>query len=233
MIDNLSEPVVDLDIDKGYYFSFIVDSIDKYQADMNIMDNWAKGGAEDLKVKVDNEILAYIPGAIASSNKGIAAGVETSKYNLGTTGSAVAITTSNAMRQFTNLKTVLDESNVPKEDRWVVIPPWYENALQNSDLKNASFSGLDKSLILRGFIGEISGFKIFVSNNLTSVSDTDTCWNIVAGHKCALTFASQIIISRTMTDAKVLGEIVQQVQVYGRELIKTDGAAVLYCKDNT
>ena len=231
-IDTLSKAVVDLNIDKGKYFSFVVDSIDQYQSDMDLMGDWAEGAAKDLKVAIDLEILAYLPSEVSSTNKGATAGA-VSNYNMGTTGAPVAITLNNVLKYFTYLSTILDESNVPPDDRWIVIPPWLGNAIQNSDLKNASFSGLDSSLLLRGLIGSLAGLKIFVSNNLTSVSDTDTCWNIVAGHKSALSFASQVVISRNLEDAEVLGKIIQMVNVYGRKLVKTDAAALLYCKNNT
>jgi len=231
-IDTLSKDVVDLNIDKGKYFSFVVDSIDQYQSDMDLMGDWAEGAAKDLKVAIDLEILAYLPSEVSSTNKGATAGA-VSNYNMGTTGAPVAITLNNVLKYFTYLSTILDESNVPPDDRWIVIPPWLGNAIQNSDLKNASFSGLDSSLLLRGLIGSLAGLKIFVSNNLTSVSDTDTCWNIVAGHKSALSFASQVVISRNLEDAEVLGKIIQMVNVYGRKLVKTDAAALLYCKNNT
>jgi len=199
---------------------------------MDLMGDWAEGAAKDLKVAIDLEILAYLPSEVSSTNKGATAGA-VSNYNMGTTGAPVAITLNNVLKYFTYLSTILDESNVPPDDRWIVIPPWLGNAIQNSDLKNASFSGLDSSLLLRGLIGSLAGLKIFVSNNLTSVSDTDTCWNIVAGHKSALSFASQVVISRNLEDAEVLGKIIQMVNVYGRKLVKTDAAALLYCKNNT
>ncbi len=231
--DTLSKDVIDLNIDKGKYFSFVVDKVDNYQSDMNLLDDWAEGAAKDLNVAIDLEILAYIPGAVSSTNKGITAGA-VSNYNMGTTGSPVGITLNNVLKYFTYLGTILDESNIPPGDRWIVIPPWLGNAIQNSDLKNASFSGLDRSLLLRGLIGELAGLMMYVSNNLTSVTDgNDTTWNIVAGHKSALTFASQIILSRKIEDAAVIGDIVQQVHVYGRKVVKTDAAAVLYCKNNS
>jgi len=233
VIDTLTSPVVKLLIDKGKYFSFIVEGVDKVQSSIPLMDKWGEGAAKDIDVAVDKEILAYIPGQVSATNKGITAGA-TSNYNLGTTGSAVGITTSNILGYFTKLATVLTESNVPADDRWVIVTPWMSNAIQNSDLKNASFSGMDESMLLKkGLIGSIAGLTVFESNNLTSVSDTDTCWNIVAGHKSALTFASQIKETRNMTDAKVWGDILQCLMVYGRKVVKPTATALLYCKDNT
>ncbi len=232
-IDTLFSPLVDLLIDQGKYFSFIVDSVDKIQSDMDLMGDWAVGASKDLKVVVDNQILAYIPGEVSSTNKGITAGA-VSDYNLGTTGSPVGITASNVVQKFTQMATVLDESNIPDEDRWIVIPPWLANAIMNSDLKNAMFAGTEKSILIKqGLIGEIAGLKIFRSNNLTPITDgADTTWNIVAGHKSALTFASQITDTRSMTDAKVYGTILQSFMVYGRKVVKDDAVTLLYCKNN-
>ena len=233
-IDTLTSPLVDLLIDKGKYGSFLVEGVDKVQSDMNLMSDWAEGLAKDMNVAVDREILAYIPGQVSTTNKGTTAGAS-SNYNLGTTGSIVQMTTSNLLTKLTQLGTVLDESDVPPENRWVVIPPWFSNAILNSDLKNASFSGTDKStLIKQGLIGEIAGFQLFKSNNLTSISDGgNTAWNIVAGHMSGLTFAAQITETRETEDAHVWGKIMQSMIVYGRKVVKDTSLAVLYCSDNT
>jgi hypothetical protein len=38
-------PVVDLEIDHGRYFNFIIDDVDKYQSDIKLMDRWSADAA--------------------------------------------------------------------------------------------------------------------------------------------------------------------------------------------
>jgi hypothetical protein len=48
-----------------------------------------------------------------------------------------------------------DEQNWPETGRWLVIPPWMRWLLVNSDLKNASLMGDEKSVMRNGRIGMI------------------------------------------------------------------------------
>ena len=51
---------------------------------------------------------------------------------------------------------------------WIVLPVWYGNYIQTSELKNASLSGDGTSLLRKSVqsIGQIGGFDIYLSNLL-------------------------------------------------------------------
>lgn len=233
-IENPVPGKVELLIDKGFYYAFAVDKVDMAQADINMLDSWAEDASEQQKQKVDTNILGNIYADAASANVGTAAGATSGGFNLGTTGSPVAVSKSTVLDLIVDCDTVADEQNLPATDRWMVAPPWFTNRIKKSELKDASLSGDSKSL-LRGvqndFIGRIGMMNIFTSNNLPYVTDgSDRCWNVIFGHKSALTFASQILESEVITNPKSFGKIARGLQVFGYKVVKPESLGVLYAK---
>jgi len=54
------------------------------QQDINQMDLWTRDAAEQLKIVLDTEVLAYMPANVAAANKGATAGRVSGNINLGT-----------------------------------------------------------------------------------------------------------------------------------------------------
>jgi hypothetical protein len=70
---------------------------------------------------------------------------------------------------------------------------------------------------------------IYISNNLTAVSDSGTSsYNMIFGHKSGLTFASQMTKMEQLKAESTFGELIRGLQVYGYEVIKPDAMGVLY-----
>lgn len=233
-IENPDPGKVILPIDKGFYYAFAVDKVDMAQADINMLDAWAEDASEQQKQKVDTHVLGSIYVDADSANVGTAAGATSGGFNLGATGSPVAVSKSTVIDLIVDCDTVLTEQNIPATDRWMTAPPWFTNRIKKSELKDASLTGDAKSL-LRGvqddFIGRIGMLNIFTSNNQPYVTDgADRCWNITFGHKSALTFASQILESEVITNPKSFGKIARGLQVFGYKVVKPDAMGVLYGK---
>lgn len=222
---------VELNIDKAKYFAFTVDNIDKFQSDINLMDKWAADGGEQMKIATDTGILADIYADVASANKGATAGAQSSSFNLGATAAPVVLTASNVLEAITACSTVADEQNWPESGRWMVIPPWMRFLLVNSDLKVASLTGDDKSILRNGRVGMIDRFVLYQSNNVATTSDSGfTCYNVIFGHKSGLTFASQMTQMETLKAESTFGDLVRGLNVYGYETIKTVSLGLLYAR---
>ena len=224
-------PLVELNIDRAKYFQFTVDDIDRYQTDIALMDEWSNDASEQMKIVIDTDVLGNIAASVAALNKGTTAGRKSGVYNLGTTGSPVAITSANILEYITALGAVLDEQNVPETGRYLVLPAWMRWVLMQSDLKNASLAGDDTSILRNGRIGMIDRFSVYISNNLTSVVDGSfTAWNIMAGHKSGLTFASQMTEMDSLKAESTFGTLVRGLNVYGFSVIKGESLALLYAR---
>ena len=64
------------------------------------------------------------------------------------------------------LGQVLDEKNIPRDGRWVVIPAWLSAQIKMSELRDASLTGDGTSILRNGRLGVVDRFTIYVSNLL-------------------------------------------------------------------
>jgi hypothetical protein len=131
--ERLESTDVELLVDKGKSFSFTIDDVDAYQSDIRLMDEWSTDASEQMKIKIDTDVLAGVASSSHASNIGATAGAISAGYNLGASGAPIQITKANVIEYILDCGTVLDEQNVPESDRWMVIPSWMNNLLKKSD----------------------------------------------------------------------------------------------------
>lgn len=217
---------VELLIDKGKYFSFICDDVDKMQSDLDLMGDWSDDAAQQMKISIDSGILSDIPDDVDSSNTGATAGAISSSLALGTASAGVALTTSNIVSKIVDLGTALDEQNIPESDRFLVIPATVAGLIKQSDLKDASITGDGTSPLRNGRIGMIDRFTVYNSNNV--LKNSSNIYGIMAGHKSGLTFASQMTEMDTLKSETTFGNIVRGLNVYGYKVVKPEALATLY-----
>jgi hypothetical protein len=221
-VENPDKPKLQLVIDKGEYFACVEDDVDKVQSDINLMDTWSKDASERMKIKIDQRVLTDILPDISALNKGATAGRITGNINLGTTGSAVAVSKTNVLDYIVDIGTVLDEANCPEGDRFMVIPAKMAGMIKKSDLKDASITGDSISVIRNGRLGMIDRFTIYMSHNLSVSSGK---FSIIAGHKMGFTFASQMTNMETIRSETTFGNIIRGLQVYGYKVVKPEALA--------
>lgn len=221
--------VVELLIDKGKYWSAVIDDVMAVQADIDQMNLWSQDAAEKMKISIDRDILAVLGPLVSASNRGATAGALSTNINLGVTGTPVALTKVNVIDFLVDLNEVLSQQNIPEVGRFFVIPFWAASLIKKSDIKDASMSGDGVSVMRNGRLGQIDGTTIYVSNNLTHVTDTAlSCTNIYAGHKNALTFASQLLKTETLRAESTFGDIMRGLQVFGYNMIDPTAMASGY-----
>jgi len=228
IIQRPNSPKVSLEIDHAKYFNFICDDIDKHQSDVALMESWSDDAGQQMKIVVDTGVLADIYADADTYNKGASAGKQSGDFNLGASGSPLPVTTVNILDLITDNGTVLDEQNIPEQNRWAVIPAWFAGKIKKSDLKDASLSGDGTSIARNGRIGMIDRFTLYTSNLLTSVSDTVTCWHSMFGHKSALSFASQMTKMESLRSESTFGTLVRGLNVYGYEVLKGESMTDCY-----
>ena len=222
-VENPDKPKIQLLIDKGEYFACVEDDVDRIQSDIKAMDKWTKDASERMKIAVDVRVLTDILPDVAAANKGATAGAKTASYNLGTTGTPVALTKTTVIDYLVDLGTVLDEANCPESDRYVVIPAKFANLIKKSDLKDASMTGDSISIQRNGRLGMIDRFTLYISHNLSVAAGGK--FNLIAGHKMGFTFASQMTNMETIRAESTFGNIVRGLQVYGYKVVKPEALA--------
>lgn len=217
-------------IDQGKYFAFQIDDVMKKQSDLALVDEWSYDASEKMKIAIDTAVLTAIPSQAAAVNQGATAGKISGNLNFGATGAPVAMTSANILDYIVDLGQALDEQNVPETGRYLVMPAWAASLLKKSDLKDASISGDTGGSVLRnGRLGQIDRFTLYSSNNLAPVTDGGAkCYNILAGQKTALTFASQLTEMETLKNPSAFGDLIRGLNVYGFEVVKPEALCRLY-----
>ena len=223
--------LIELNIDKGYYFGFQVNDVLEHQADINLMETFSNDASEQLRTVIDRECIRATFSQCDAANMGATAGRITAGINLGTDTAPVALTSANVLQTITSLATVLDEQNIPNDGRFLVISPYDRQLLINSDLADASWVGDSQSAMRNGRVGMIDRFEVYISNMLpkaragyawddTTVSaGTAKRRAMMAGHRSAITFAAQITKTETLRNPSDFGDVVRSLQVYGRKVI--------------
>jgi len=242
---------LDLLIDKGKYFAFNVNDVLEYQAKPNLLDMFSTDAAEQMRIAIDSTVLYNtFTGANAVTNKGATAGKNSGLYDMGTDALPVALTSSNVLQKILEMASVLDEQNVPESDRWLVIDPFTRSLLLQSNLAQAQFMGDSTSAVRNGKIGTIDRFTVYVSNQLPYMAANGTVWNsavgsetsisgttnaakrraVIAGHKSAITFASQITKMETVRNPSDFGDFIRSLNVYGYKVVKPESMALMIVK---
>jgi hypothetical protein len=230
-VERPDKPKIQLLIDQGEYFAAIEDDVDKVQTDINMMDNWSRDASERMKLAIDPKVLTNILPDIATTNQGATAGRISASINLGVTGTAVQLTKTNVLDYIVDHGTVLDEANAPESGRFMVIPAWMAGMIKKSDLKDASLTGDGTSVLRNGRIGMIDRFTLYVSHNVNNVLDGgNRCFNLVAGNKMGLTFASQMTEMETLRAESTFGNIIRGLQVYGFKVVKPEALSRGYVR---
>lgn len=132
---------------------------------------------------------------------------------------------------------LLDQQNVDKTGRWLVIDPIMMEILMDEDSRflNADFGdsgALRNGLTLKNW----NGFRVYVSNNLPRVgtgpgtvgtaAQSSNFGVIVAGHDSAVATAEQINKTETYRDPDSFADIVRGMHLYGRKILRPEAITV-------
>lgn len=233
---------LELQIDKAFYFGVHVSDVLEYQAKPDLMDMFTGDASNQMKIRVDTECFANcVPGTAATGNSGATAGVISAAYDLGTDLAPVTLTAANILAKITAMSSCLDEQNVPESDRCLVISPFERNLLMQSNLAQAQFMGDSSSILRNGKIGTIDRFTVYVSNLIPAaaalkdyayptagtVASALKRHMVIACHKSALTFASQINKVEHLPNPSDFGHLVRGLIVYGRRTVKGEALVTM------
>lgn len=224
-----------LNIDQADYFQCVEEDVDKIQADVALLDAWSKDASMGMQINMDRALLNSMAvgtqsANLLSTNVGATAGRISGNINLGAAGSPVQLTKVNILDHIVNLGVVLDEQNIPQTDRWLLLPAWAVGMIKKSDLKDASLTGDGTSVLRNGRVGMIDRFTIYMSNQITSVTDGSAkAFHCFAGHKMGLTFATQMTNMESLRAESTFGTIMRGLQVYGFQITKGESLTRLYC----
>lgn len=202
-----------LTIDQQKYFNFYVDSIDRAQQNVNVLDEAMRRSAWALKDTADRYLAGIISGAVPNENK------------IGTTSTPEVPTKENAYEYLVDLGVLLDEANVPLDGRFVVVPAWFHGLLLKDERFIKAGTRRSDATLANGEVGSAAGFSIMKSNNVPNTSGEK--YKIVAGHSMATTYVEQVLDLQTYKPEKRFGDAVKGLHVYGAKVVRPTALAML------
>jgi hypothetical protein len=215
-IDNpeiLSDADQTLVIDQQKYFNFYIDSVDRAQQNVNVLDEAMRRAAYKLNDTADSYIAALMDAAITAGN------------TIGSIATPKIPTKDDAYEYLVDLGTLLDENNTPISGRFCIVPAWFHGLLLKDDRFVRSGTALGDHRLMNGEVGEAAGFMIFKSNNVPSTAGTK--YKIIAGHSIATSYAEQIVDVQTFKPEKRFGDAVKGLHVYGAKVLRSQNLAEL------
>jgi hypothetical protein len=128
---------------------------------------------------------------------------------------------------------LLDQQNVDKSGRWLVIDPVMLEVLSDEDSRFLSADFGDSGALRNGLVvNNWNGFRVYVSNNLpqvgggsstTGTDNQNTDYGvIVAGHDSAVATAEQINKTESYRDPDSFADIVRGMHLYGRKILRPE-----------
>lgn len=115
----------------------------------------------------------------------------------GGAGFSATLSKDNIYDLVTAVVEVMDENNIPNNDRWLVVSPKEKRLLSKAPELIRSTEMGDR-IVTGGFMGEIDGVKIWYSNNIQTVT---TVKHLLAGQGKPISFAANIRPQITFVDS--------------------------------
>lgn len=128
---------------------------------------------------------------------------------------------------------ILDQKQVDKDGRWIVVDPVFMEILRDEDSRfmNADFGesgGLRNGLVLNNF----HGFRVYQSSNLPSVgtgagttgtANQNANYGVIcAGHSSAVATAEQLNKVETYRDPDSFSDVCRGLHLYGRKILRPE-----------
>jgi hypothetical protein len=213
-----------LTIDQAKYFRFEVDDLEKRFSHVNWQAIAADNAAYQLRDDYDSDVLAQMVAGSTTNVYGSASAPRDTGFGSGE---------EDPMDVLSRLARLLDDDNVPMENRFVVANPIFYEELAKTSSKlmsvdyNQGDGGLRNGLVASG---QLRGFKLYKSNNLGTVTGTGsysgtTLYNLMAGHMSAMASASALSQTESFRAHDAFADVVRGMLVWGRKVLREPALA--------
>jgi hypothetical protein len=216
-------------IDQRKYFAFTIDDVDKRQAAGDMQSYLEDRAAYKLADTADQFIAGlYVNCASANIllNSGTSSLTVDNELAPLTYGGSSTNPADFYLQVVLPLKVKLDEAYVPKKGRYLVVPPWAEALLEQTQAFVSVATPAQQEVFTEGLIGRVSGFDVYTSNNSVEFDQANNGWVVQAGHPMAITFAEQIVQTEALRLQTTFADAVRGLHVYGGRLVRPDHIAV-------
>lgn len=218
---DINDEALTLTIDQAKYIAFAIDDIESKMSHVDWFQKMIAQTAYKLKDNYDANILDYMGdnGTVSATALGSDASPVTVGFD--------AADTYTPLDLFAAAARVMDENDIPFEDRFALITPALKEYLYKEDSKliEVSVTGDRESeirLMKQPTTKIIHGFKLYMSNNLP-VSSTNSRVRALFGHKSSTATANALTKTEQIRNPKSFGDIYRSLLVFGRKVIRPEG----------
>jgi len=129
------------------------------------------------------------------------------------------------------MAALLDEANIPQENRWAVVTPGFYGLMLKDSRFVAAGDAMAAGTRANGVVGQAAGLTLHKSNNLPdgSLSTNNTSKLILAGSTYATTLAEQVRSVEAYRVEKKFADGVKGLHVYGSRVNRSTGIVAADC----
>lgn len=213
--------------DQMYYTNFEIDNVDHYQQVPDLMGEATREAAYSFADRADFFCNTTLQTGVAGTTDGTG-----NRLQARTIGTGAG--DDDAYEVLVDLGVKLTEADVPKMDRWVVVPPWFEGMLQK-DVRFTNYgTQQNRDTLANGKIGRAAGLEIYVSNNISgSTSGTlavaGGVYTIIAGTNDAATYAETLAQTEAFKPQDGFNDAIKMLHVYGAKVTRPYALASAAC----
>lgn len=194
-----------LDVDQQYESSFYLDTVDKRQNLYSAMDAGVREATDSIRQQIEGDFFDEV----LNANDTVDAG----DMSTGSDGDAIALTTANVIEAFSvSRKKLLDNNVKDNGDFIAVVTPAVASVIE----QKAAATGFNiaDATFKNGYAGNFMGFKIYISNNLDTTTNSRT--HCYIGKSKQISLALQIAPTTQIDNDPVkFGKIVKILAVWG------------------
>ena len=189
-------------IDQAKYFNFKVKDIDQAQANVALVDKAMARAAYAIADEIDQAIAGLVDGA---------------GKTIGTLLAPISITKDNAYDKLVDLGVELDNVNIDRVGRKVVLPPWYIGLLSKDPRFTTNFKVLENGVVDGA---SVAGFTIHMSNNILKDTTDPTIFRVPAMTSQAISYAGQVAETEPYRPESNFSDAVKGLYVYGHKVVE-------------
>ena len=210
-VEDLVATQRELKIDQSKYVAFGVDDVDKAQTNVDTLAETTRRAGYKFSDTAD----AYLAGLYAQA-----------AYALNTNASPIDLTSLNIEEEILALKEDMNVKKAPQQGRFIIVAPWVVTKLVLAGLTTKT---QNDALFANGVVGNIFGFTIIESNNVSKNSSSwDKSRNIAGIRGQSFAYAEQILELEAFRPQSSFEDAIKGLHLYGGRIIRPDMTWVWY-----
>lgn len=198
-----------MSIDQQKYFSIVIDDVDAAMSKPDIMGAYAREAAHQMQATIDS----YLAGILA------AGGTITS--GLGNSTTPIEVNSSNIGTQLRLIARKLDDAKVPRQGRFVVVPPWAVEDLVTANITNSTNN---TDALSNAMVARYAGFEVLMSHQVPNT--TSAKYKVMAGTNLSATYALAISQTEMLRHPTQFADKMRGLSVYAGKVTRPAALAV-------